>query len=250
MSGPSSPPELSHPARRRPLYKDYNVLQLALVVFLLDQLTKYLTIQLLAPGHSFPMQGFFRFTHVHNTGSAFGILQGLNTPLIFVSFIGIIILVLIYRSQPQPGNLLRLSLGLQLGGAFGNLVDRLRLGFVTDFIDIGPWPVFNLADASIVTGLVLLVWVFTRPRPAGESTGTGAAPETAGPEIEPRQSHAAQPFPTTEPAASPRLGDNSAGLCQDDDGGKAADKPETPVTQTFVPQSGADEERSPEEKSV
>ena len=68
------------------LYKDYNVIQLALVVFLLDQLTKYVAIQLLAVGHSFPLRGFFRFTHVHNTGSAFGILQGLNTPLIFVSF--------------------------------------------------------------------------------------------------------------------------------------------------------------------
>ncbi len=179
MSGPPSPPEVSRPAGRRPIYKDYNVIQLALVVFLLDQLTKYVTIQLLAVGHSFPLRGFFRFTHVHNTGSAFGILQGLNTPLIFVSFIGIIVLALIYRSQPRPSIWLRLSLGLQLGGAFGNLVDRLRLGYVTDFIDIGPWPVFNLADASIVTGLVLLVWIFTRPKGAeSPAEPAGAAAES------------------------------------------------------------------------
>jgi signal peptidase II len=149
--------------RSTPIYKDWTVLQLAALALLLDQFTKYLVIQLLPFHWSFPMEGFFRFTHVHNTGSAFGILQGLNTPLIFVSFVGVIILVVIYRSQPHPSNWLRLSLGLQLGGAFGNLIDRLRLGYVTDFIDVGPWPVFNLADASIVTGLVLLAWIFLRP---------------------------------------------------------------------------------------
>ena len=166
--------------RPRPIYKDFTVLQLGVLVLLLDQLTKYLVIQLLVPGGSYPFRGFFRFTHVHNSGSAFGILQGQNTPLIFISFIGIIILVLIYRSQPYPSNWLRLSLGLQLGGAFGNLIDRLRLGFVTDFIDIGPWPVFNLADASIVTGLVLLAWVFTRSGPAPESAEESAAQSGEG----------------------------------------------------------------------
>lgn len=175
MSLPVATPERAT-AKPRPLFKDFTVLQFAALVLLLDQLTKYLVIQLLSPGFSFPFHGFFRFTHVHNSGSAFGILQGLNTPLIFVSFIGIIILVLIYRSQPHPSNLLRFSLALLLGGAFGNLVDRMRLGYVTDFIDIGPWPVFNLADASIITGLVILAWVLTRsgsPKeqtaPAGES---------------------------------------------------------------------------------
>ena len=169
MSLPLATPELAA-AKPRPLYKDFAVLQLAALAFLLDQLTKYLVIQLLSPGFSFPFRGFFRFTHVHNTGSAFGILQGLNTPLIFISFIGIIILVLIYRSQPHPSNWLRLSLALQLGGAFGNLIDRVRLGYVTDFIDIGPWPVFNLADASIVTGLIILAWVLTRGSSPKEQT--------------------------------------------------------------------------------
>jgi signal peptidase II len=149
--------------KRVPIYKDLTVLQLAALVLVLDQFSKYLVRELLPFGYSFPETGFFRFTHAHNTGSAFGLFQGQNTPLIFVSFIGIIILTLIYRSQPRPSNWLRLSLGLQLGGAFGNLLDRLMLGFVTDFIDIGPWPVFNLADASIVTGLVLLAWIFLRP---------------------------------------------------------------------------------------
>ena len=158
-----------------PIYRDLVVLQLALLVFLLDQFTKFLVRELLPLRFSFPYDGFFRITHTYNTGSAFGIFQGQNTPLIFVSFVGIVILALIYRSQARPSNLLRFSLALQLGGAFGNLVDRLWLGHVTDFIDIGPWPVFNLADASIVSGLVILAWVFLRPGQA-EAPGTGTAP--------------------------------------------------------------------------
>jgi signal peptidase II len=148
---------------KKPVYKDLIVLQLAALVLLVDQFSKYLVRELLPFGASFPDRGLFRFTHAHNTGSAFGLFQGQNTPLILVSFVGIIILALIYQSQNRPSNWLRLSLGLQLGGAFGNLLDRLRIGFVTDFIDIGPWPVFNLADASIVTGLLLLAWIFLRP---------------------------------------------------------------------------------------
>ena len=157
--------------RRLPIYRDFNLLQLAAIVFLIDQLTKFLVRAYLPFGYSFPFDGFFRITHTHNTGSAFGILQGQNTPLIFVSFIGIFVLALIYRSQTRPTNLLRLSLGLQIGGALGNLLDRLRLGSVTDFIDVGPWPVFNLADASIVSGLVLLGWLLLRP--SGKDTGGG-----------------------------------------------------------------------------
>lgn len=171
MSLPEVSPEPGN-TTPRPLVKAFTVLQFATLVLLLDQLTKYLVIQLLSPGLSFPFQGFFRITHVHNSGSAFGILQGLNTPLIFISFIGIIILVLIYLNHPHPSNLLRFGLALQLGGAFGNVVDRIRLGYVTDFIDIGPWPVFNLADASIVTGLMILAWVLIRRESPNEETVT------------------------------------------------------------------------------
>ena len=152
---------------RPPISWHLPVLQLAAITLTLDQFTKYLVRELLAYRASFPDVGFLRFTHTHNTGSAFGILQGQNLPLIFISFIGIAVLLAIYFSQPRPGNLLRFSLGLMLGGAVGNLVDRLHQGWVTDFIDIGPWPVFNLADASIVTGLVVMGWIFLRPSPKG-----------------------------------------------------------------------------------
>ena len=149
--------------RKRPVYRDFDLLQLAAIFFILDQLTKFLVRAYLPFGHSYPRTGFFRFTHAENTGSAFGILQGHNTPLIFVSFVGIFVLALIYQSQPRPTNLLRLSLGLQVGGALGNLIDRFRLGAVTDFIDVGPWPIFNLADASIISGLALLGWILLWP---------------------------------------------------------------------------------------
>ena len=147
------------PFRKRPIFLDFDLLQLAGIFFLLDQLTKFLVRAYLPFGHSYPSTGFFRFTHAENTGSAFGILQGNNTPLIFVSFVGIFVLAMIYQSQPRVTNLLRLSLAFQIGGAVGNLLDRFRLGAVTDFIDVGIWPIFNLADASIITGLVLLGWI-------------------------------------------------------------------------------------------
>ncbi len=174
--------------RRPPIYKDLILLQLAALVFLIDQFTKFLVRELLVFRHSFPDEGFFRITHTYNTGSAFGLFQDQNFPLMLVSVAGITILVLIYRSQRQPTNLLRLALGLQLGGAAGNLLDRLRLGFVTDFLDVGAWPVFNLADASIVTGLVLLALMFLKfdghleredaaqgaPEPGARDAGDGA----------------------------------------------------------------------------
>lgn len=178
---PLEPPPDTRPSRI-PFYRDFTLLQLAAIVFLLDQFTKFLVQTYLPFGYSWPWQGFFRFTHTHNTGSIFGILQGWNFPLIFISFVGIFVLIMVYRSQPRPTNLLRFSLALQLGGAFGNLLDRLRLGAVTDFIDVGPWPVFNLADASIVTGLFLLGWFLLRPASrANADPKPAAATPTADP---------------------------------------------------------------------
>ena len=154
---------------RPPIYRDFILIQLAVLVFFFDQFSKYLVREFLHLYQSFPADGFLRVTHTFNTGSIFGIFQGQNTAFILVSFVGVAVLVLIYRSQRFPTALLRLSLGLQLGGAFGNLLDRVRLGHVTDWVDVGPWPVFNLADSSIVCGLILLAWLFVmseRSRPA------------------------------------------------------------------------------------
>ena len=147
-------------AHRIPIYKDFVLIQLATLIFVIDQFTKFLVRDQLMFRESFPADGFLRFTHTHNTGSAFGIFQDQNTPLIVVSIVGVGILIMIYRSQRVPSSLLRLSLGLQIGGALGNLFDRIRLGHVTDFMDVGTWPVFNVADASIITGLAILAYIF------------------------------------------------------------------------------------------
>jgi len=150
-------------ARRPAIYKDLVLFQLTALIFLIDQFTKFLVREFLALGESFPQEGFFRITHTFNTGSAFGLFRDQNFPLILVSVVGITILVLIYRAQRRPSTLLRFSLGLQLGGATGNLLDRLRMGHVTDFADIGSWPIFNVADSSIVVGLLMLGWIFIVP---------------------------------------------------------------------------------------
>lgn len=153
--------------RRRPLYRDWNLLQAAALLLALDQLTKFVVRQTLEWQQSWPCCGFFRFTHVHNTGSAFGLFQDQNLTLLVVSLVGIVALAIIYGIQERPGWQLRASIALMLGGAAGNLLDRILLGHVTDFIDIGPWPVFNLADSSIVVGLLLMGWLTLIRRDTG-----------------------------------------------------------------------------------
>ena len=141
-------------------YRD-SVLLLALaIVFSLDQTTKALVRHNLVLGESIPRDGPFRIVHSFNTGSAFGLFPNQTLFLILASLVGIVILLLVYRNQSLAGFPIRLSLGMQIGGALGNLSDRVRTGEVTDFIDVGFWPVFNVADAAIVTGIILLAGVF------------------------------------------------------------------------------------------
>ncbi len=154
----------SPPPRRRPLYRDWTLLQLAALALTLDQLAKFVVRQTLDWRYSWPAEGFFRFTHVHNTGSAFGLFQDQNLPLLIVSLLGVGVLAFIYHTQERPGLLMRASIALMLGGALGNLTDRIWQGHVTDFIDIGPWPVFNLADSAIVVGLAMMGWLLLARR--------------------------------------------------------------------------------------
>lgn len=143
----------------RPWHKDFLLVPCVLAVFLLDQLTKALVRETIALGQSIPEHGIFRLTHAINTGSAFGLFPNQTILLICASIIGISILVYFYRRQRNHSPLFRISLSLQLGGAIGNLMDRLTLGYVVDFIDIGVWPIFNLADSSIVVGILTLIWI-------------------------------------------------------------------------------------------
>lgn len=130
-------------------------------VIIIDHLSK-LFVEIWLPLHTswqpWPEYShLFQFTHVTNTGAAFGLFPtGSNIFMVVASLVAVIIIIYNYR-LPTGHYLFRIALGLQLGGALGNLVDRIRLGHVTDFLDFGPWPVFNLADTSIVAGVVILV---------------------------------------------------------------------------------------------
>jgi len=156
---------------------------LIVIVFIADQLSKGWIRDNLIPGRSIPDEGFFRLTHISNTGSAFGLFPDQTLVLMLASLVGIGILLVFFRKQSGRGIWLRTSLGLQLGGAIGNLADRLTLGGVTDFIDVGPWPIFNLADSSIVVGIILLAWMLYRPskKPAAVE-GPPSLDETPEPE--------------------------------------------------------------------
>lgn len=123
-----------------------------------DQITKSLIVHNMHIGESIPSSGLIRLTYVTNSGSAFGLFPNQTLFLIIGSFLGIGVLLVFYRINHVKSLLLNLSVGLQMGGAAGNLIDRIRLGYVVDFIDVGLWPVFNIADSAIVVGLLGLLW--------------------------------------------------------------------------------------------
>ena len=158
-AGPSSADPAPPTTDRVSWYRDKLLLLTIAVVFAADQFTKLLVNRYLALYESWPSEGFVRLTHGLNTGTAFGLLPDQTTVLIVASLLAIGFLYYFYRTQALPMRLLRLGIGLQLGGAFGNLIDRLRNGAVVDFIDVGPWPIFNLADSSIVIGIAIIVGV-------------------------------------------------------------------------------------------
>jgi len=174
----------SPPPERFSWYRDWVLLLTAPAVLVVDQLTKYLVRANLALGESWPAEGIVRLTHGTNTGTAFGLFPNQTAVLIVASFIAIGFLVYFYRTHALPKPILRFAIGLQLGGAFGNLLDRLRTGAVVDFIDVGWWPIFNLADSSIVTGMAILIGVLLlgdiRQRSAARGQPDGPAkPEDA-----------------------------------------------------------------------
>lgn len=150
---------------------------LIVATFTVDQVSKSLVRDHLVPGGSIPAEGLFRITHTSNTGSAFGLFPNQTAVLMLASILGIGILLLFYRKQPIPGVWLRTSLGLLLGGAAGNLADRITLGEVTDFIDVGIWPVFNLADSSVMVGLAILAWFLLRSPRETHKTQEPSAPD-------------------------------------------------------------------------
>ena len=134
---------------------------IAAAVFALDQVTKVIVRAALSPHEAWPDEGWvLNIVNVSNSGAAFGILQGQTLFLVVTSLVGVGAIVLYYLYPPLEHGLLRAALALQLGGAAGNLIDRVRTGEVTDFINFRHWPAFNVADSSISVGVVTILWFF------------------------------------------------------------------------------------------
>jgi signal peptidase II len=148
---------------------------IGLLILGFDQLTKWLVVANLDRGESFPESGFFRLTHAWNTGAAFGLLQDYGGLLTWVSFGALFALFFLYRSIVRPPWYMRAVFGLLMGGAAGNLIDRLRIGHVTDFVDVGPFFIFNVADSAISVGIAIMFLYFwvDRRRITPEPTAPG-----------------------------------------------------------------------------
>jgi signal peptidase II len=128
------------------------------VVLLVDQTTKALVRSSIAPGEQRDVLGPLSLVDVHNRGVAFGFLGGGGALVLVVTFAALALL-LIYFARHAERPLLWLPTGLVLGGALGNLIDRIHQGYVTDFIHVPHWPAFNVADMCISGGVVALVLV-------------------------------------------------------------------------------------------
>jgi signal peptidase II len=130
----------------------------ALAVLGADQATKALVRATLAEGEAWPSRdALLALSHVENAGAAFGILQGAGSFLLAATVIGVVAVFAYLLVAPAVDRLYLVALALILGGASGNLLDRLAKGTVTDFIDPTHYPAFNLADSAIVCGVVALI---------------------------------------------------------------------------------------------
>lgn len=135
----------------------------AIVFFILflDQLTKFIAVQNLLLNTPVPLiKGIFYLTLIRNRGAAFGILKNQTPIFIFVSVFAVILIYSALRkNKTKTHSFYSLALAFILAGAIGNLIDRLRFGYVIDFIDLRVWPVFNLADSAITIGAIILGWL-------------------------------------------------------------------------------------------
>ena len=149
----------------------------AFIVFVLDRVTKIAVVSNMSYGQSIKiLPNIFHFTFVLNNGTAFGLFKGANAALAILSVVAITLIIFYvvkhknlapdqrsgvaghFREMSKPTFASSLALGMILGGAIGNLFDRMRFGYVIDFIDFRIWPVFNIADSAITIGTCFLAW--------------------------------------------------------------------------------------------
>jgi signal peptidase II len=158
-------PEAALPGRRHQLAV---LLSTATVVFVLDHVTKWLVTNNIALGDQVPSSGPVTLHHIENRGAAFGLFPQMQFVFLAVA-VAVAAYILIAGRRFGPGIFPQVLLGMVLGGALSNAVDRVAQGYVVDFIDLQRWPVFNVADMAIVVGI--LVGVLTlrmAPTPRGD----------------------------------------------------------------------------------
>lgn len=145
----------------------------SLLVLLADQLSKAWIRANIHPGQSLTVIGFLRIIDIHNTGAIFGFFPHQSSILIVVTFISIPAIIIFAFIHPRylsflDSKLGKSALGLILGGDVGNMIDRLRFGYVTDFIDLRIWPTFNIADSAITIGVIMFAYCLLYLTQAGK----------------------------------------------------------------------------------
>jgi signal peptidase II len=147
-------------------------------IIVLDQFTKYLVrsnLDYLEMWSPWPwLMPYARIWHWHNAGASFGMFQGLSTLFAILAVVVSIGIIYFFPRVPRDDWTMRLALALELGGAVGNLIDRLQFGNVTDYVSVGRFAVFNVADASISIGVVIMVaGVWMKERKPKDQPGNG-----------------------------------------------------------------------------
>lgn len=134
---------------------------LCAVVIAADQITKAIVRAQIVLGEEIDVFGPLGLTQTHNTGVSWGLASGAGAPLVILTLVALGVIVYLFARDPaRPG--MWLACGLLAGGAVGNLIDRVAAGHVTDFIELPPWPPFNVADVCVTFGVVLLVLIYLR----------------------------------------------------------------------------------------
>jgi len=160
---------------------------LAAAVVVVDQLTKAWLVSLLEPGERLDVVGdLLRITHSQNSGALFGLFK--DQALLFgLVSIGVVGLIVWYHGSSGRNPLLSLALGLLLGGAIGNMIDRFGFGYVVDWVDIGigdlRFYTFNVADSAITGAILLLLLLALLPNRSGQAAGKPSVGPDVGPEV-------------------------------------------------------------------
>ncbi len=214
---------------RRPLLRPLAIYGTALLVIGLDQLIKYLVVRELAGRPPFKIIGnFVELRYATNSGGAFSLFTG--APVFFALMAIVVIGGILYASRRARGLPIAVALGLLLGGAVGNLLDRIfrgdlpLRGEVVDFVKIGIWPLFNLADSCVVVGGIMLALLLGRPERRGDQPAEDSDPG-AGDDAAAHGAPGAPPSRTDTPAPASRSDPAATGEHDRGTGAEARSRP-------------------------